>query len=78
MKILSYCFVSQYSNYKYSKKKLLFRRLKLHLQGILYTMTYAKPIFESIDLNLDTDFLEIATVSLIREYLARKVRNCFI
>ena len=29
---------------------------------------------ELVELNLDTDYLEIATVSLIREYLARKVR----
>ena len=28
---------------------------------------------DSIELNLDTNFLERATVSLIREYLARKV-----
>ena len=38
-------------------------------------MTNAKQITESVDLNLDTDYLEIATVSLIREYLARKVRT---
>ncbi len=37
-------------------------------------MTNAKQISESVDLNLDTDYLEKATVSLIREYLARKVR----
>ena len=30
-------------------------------------------IDDSYELNLDTGFLEIATVSILREYLARKV-----
>ena len=31
----------------------------------------------SIELNLDTNYVECATVSLIREYLARKVSSTF-
>lgn len=30
---------------------------------------------DSIELNLDTGYLETASISLIREYLARKVNN---